>query len=824
MHQAILLMEDDVDVAALLCSVLEERGHEVTALGRVEAARKHMITRVPDMVIVDERLPDGFGFRFIRELRRDGYMEPIIFLAEGALPEHVRKGLTNDLQVSRILQKPVQVHDLLTHLQSVFAEFATGSFAAVGFELPAEDAPTVPGAPLMQSPQALPQGPVQIPLVGGGGGAVEPEQAPVLPSIPTTSASGVARPVQPLMTTSGRFEWPTEPQPGRSTRPSLPAVNPAEHPLAPGEAARTSYDNLLPGQGPQSGTVFTEVARTSFDHLFPKLDDEVIEALSEGTPAPHTGEEQGSELDNLRRGYSERLGQRLDELSYLLQAARLAQGARANVQVAHQAAVAIHGSAGSYGFEVVSEASGRVADALMDLLGRELPADQASIWMRARSALERAVEGLSKAQQETPKPNAGPPPLIGTLAAVFDSSTVRERLEQLGRREPIRVVPLRNTSELARAVAAGNIDVVLVHAHLGGQGDPARVAQKVLSVPGMRKIPVAFQARSADLSDRLAAARSGVGRFLTGNMHRNDLTTLVRDAVGNKSLPQLRVLVATDNDQVAAALLNGLHLNQVEVHRANEPGEVFGELDRVRPHALIVCFANPSISGSELVEALRGAFELRDLVIMLAGRDDPGFRLSAYQAGADDYVPLPIKPIELYQRVRVRVQGRLRDSERFLREPITGLLTPHSFLVSLESHLVRSHRVGHPVSLCLLQIEGFDQLIARFERSIGHWLLGELASRLRRTLRIEDLSAHWQEGEFALALVGTDGASADDVMHRVFEAIVDLDLSLLDPIDPPRLALRYGVAALPNDGTTAHTLFAVARRRLNKAAVHTPTL
>ena len=90
----VLLLEDDAMVRAWGRETLE--GTELRLIGEsptVAATRDLIKRRPPDLLLLDQRLPDGLGTELLRELRREGVATPALILTatiEAGLNEAAR--------------------------------------------------------------------------------------------------------------------------------------------------------------------------------------------------------------------------------------------------------------------------------------------------------------------------------------------------------------------------------------------------------------------------------------------------------------------------------------------------------------------------------------------------------------------------------------------------------------------------------------------------------------------------------------------------------------------------------------------------------------
>jgi len=76
----ILLVEDEPHIAEPLILALNKEGLDPTRVGTISDAREAYKNNTFDLIILDVKLPDGLGFDFCEEIRRNGDSIPIIFL------------------------------------------------------------------------------------------------------------------------------------------------------------------------------------------------------------------------------------------------------------------------------------------------------------------------------------------------------------------------------------------------------------------------------------------------------------------------------------------------------------------------------------------------------------------------------------------------------------------------------------------------------------------------------------------------------------------------------------------------------------------------
>lgn len=65
----ILVIEDEGEMCLLLNLILDDKDHHVSHVKTISAAQQFLQQQQPALVLLDNRLPDGFGFDFIGYLK-----------------------------------------------------------------------------------------------------------------------------------------------------------------------------------------------------------------------------------------------------------------------------------------------------------------------------------------------------------------------------------------------------------------------------------------------------------------------------------------------------------------------------------------------------------------------------------------------------------------------------------------------------------------------------------------------------------------------------------------------------------------------------------
>jgi two-component system, OmpR family, KDP operon response regulator KdpE len=113
----------------------------------------------------------------------------------------------------------------------------------------------------------------------------------------------------------------------------------------------------------------------------------------------------------------------------------------------------------------------------------------------------------------------------------------------------------------------------------------------------------------------------------------------------------LRILVVDDEKAIRGFLKTSLSSCGYSVFEAATGKAAVEEAVDVHPDAIILDLGLPDIDGREVITRIRK--RTKTPIVVLSVRDDPAEKISALDAGADDYLTKPFSTGELLARLRV---------------------------------------------------------------------------------------------------------------------------------------------------------------------------
>jgi two-component system KDP operon response regulator KdpE len=169
------------------------------------------------------------------------------------------------------------------------------------------------------------------------------------------------------------------------------------------------------------------------------------------------------------------------------------------------------------------------------------------------------------------------------------------------------------------------------------------------------------------------------------------------------------VLVVDDDPALVRALTINLRARGYEVHAAATGAGALAVAASHPPHAVVLDLGLPDMDGAEVIAGLRGWTGVP--ILVLSAREDAGEKVTALDAGADDYVVKPFGMDELLARLRAAIR-------RGSPEPAHPVVTTDDFTVDLGAGRVT--REGADVKLTPTEWHLLEVLVRNPGRVVDH--------------------------------------------------------------------------------------------------------
>jgi DNA-binding response OmpR family regulator len=119
----ILIAEDEPDIRELVAFMLRFAGYEVMAAANGEEAVQAATREVPDLVLMDVRMPRMTGYDACRLMKSNPTLRdvPIVFLSAKGQESEIQSGL--EAGAEEYLLKPFSPDELTNRVRSILSKF-----------------------------------------------------------------------------------------------------------------------------------------------------------------------------------------------------------------------------------------------------------------------------------------------------------------------------------------------------------------------------------------------------------------------------------------------------------------------------------------------------------------------------------------------------------------------------------------------------------------------------------------------------------------------------------------------------------------------------
>ena len=269
-----------------------------------------------------------------------------------------------------------------------------------------------------------------------------------------------------------------------------------------------------------------------------------------------------------------------------------------------------------------------------------------------------------------------------------------------------------------------------------------------------------------------------------------------------------RILVVDNDKENVDILVKYLSLEGYSVQNAGDSVAALHRFRAWKPHLILLSVDLENTDSFGLIQKIRTLMaDEYTGVILMSGKMGLDEVKKAVEAGADDYLSLPLRTEDLVARVRAilrlkEIQDSLRRANHRIEElsstdDLTGVMNMRAAYRKGEEEIVRSRRFRKPVSSLLLNLDGFSQINQSYGFAVGSHILQEVAMRVKECLRSIDLMARVGADEFFILLTDTDLASAEFMAERVRDSIQSAPFN--SDKQSVSLTATIGVAGLAHD-------------------------
>jgi diguanylate cyclase (GGDEF)-like protein len=161
---------------------------------------------------------------------------------------------------------------------------------------------------------------------------------------------------------------------------------------------------------------------------------------------------------------------------------------------------------------------------------------------------------------------------------------------------------------------------------------------------------------------------------------------------------------------------------------------------------------------------------------------------------------------------------KLREElrQQAIRDPLTDLFNRRYLEEALPRELYQAQRRQMPLSVVMLDLDGFKQFNDSFGHGPGDALLREFGLALRKHLRRSDISCRYGGDEFLLVMADSSILDTQERLEQLRTSLKSLQIHYGEQV-LGMITLSAGIAQTPEHGTTTAELLHSADEALYAA-------
>ncbi len=202
---------------------------------------------------------------------------------------------------------------------------------------------------------------------------------------------------------------------------------------------------------------------------------------------------------------------------------------------------------------------------------------------------------------------------------------------------------------------------------------------------------------------------------------------------------------------------------------------------RMHPDLILLDVVMPGMDGLETCRQLKQHAATCDIpVIFMSARNDTDDVVAAFEQGAVDYIPKPLRMAEVCARVRTQLHIHTAQTalqHAAMADPLTKIGNRRHFDGFLEQEWQRAIRSAEPLSLLMVDVDHFKLYNDTHGHAAGDAALCAVAKVLQQHApRATDLAARYGGEEFTLLFAETPAPSAAILAEAVRADVAALGL------------------------------------------------
>lgn len=481
-------------------------------------------------------------------------------------------------------------------------------------------------------------------------------------------------------------------------------------------------------------------------------------------------------LSKLRNEYKKNLPDKVNDIITLWKAIQN-QPEQDTITLFHRKAHSLHGTAGTYGFEKLSEWA-----ASLEMLASSFSEDPSKI----NANIEQVDTILTQIQNWSDvedKSISVPPAEIKNdnlsnkcIIYLLDNDNIwinstKAQMSKFG----FDVTVFNDAHKLDDMLKQELPTILVMNINLADEF-LQKTLKSINKNPTFPAVPVLFIATTGDFIQRLQAVRLGGVAYLIKPISIEYLIKKI-DYVFKKTTDQPKVLIIDDEIEVANYIALGLEKVNIKTYVITHSNEIDRALHEFIPDLILLDIYMPDCNGLELAAIIRQQSAYNTIpIIYLSAEEDKAKQLIAMKTGADDFVTKATKSEQLINIILNRVERYKKLSAVMVSDSLTGLYNHSTILKQVEIELLESRRLQNPISIAIVSLDNLKKLNESYGYHIGDQVIVSLSLMLAKNLREGDIIGRYN-GDFLVILPHTSSDIAQSLIDDLRKKFLSLNYS-----------------------------------------------
>ncbi len=541
------------------------------------------------------------------------------------------------------------------------------------------------------------------------------------------------------------------------------------------------------------------------------------------------------QLQQLRDEFAKKLSKRIDEIESGLESLADTASGYNNLTAIYLNIHKLSGSAGTFGFQRITDQSHSIEVVLKEHLKDKTIPDA-----KAKKELLHEVEKLRHLVEVGPDKKLEVLKTDSRLMAtafetnqdqhiyiveddVSQGQEISAQLSYFG----YGITLFIDATQAADAIKSKRPDFLILDMMLP-EGDLAGAdLAKTLTNTSTEPLPIIFISSRTDWESRLAAVRAGAVAYIDKPVDFTLLLDQLDKLARTEQQKPFRVLILDDDVDLTNHYSLILRQAGMDVKSMNQPNEILTLLDSFNPELIIMDLYLEEITGAEVAQVIRQHKTYFSLpIIFLSIESNVDVQMRTLEQG-DDFLQKPISDRHLISTVKTKIERARILGKLMYHDSLTGLLNHITLKLHLETELARCRRLGKELCYVMIDLDGFKQANDKFGHQVGDKVLKSLARLLTDRLRQTDQLGRYGGDEFGVILPDTSLAKAFEIIEEI--RICFFQLQHLSKSELFFLSISVGIASSRDcDQLDAlisaadEALYQAKHNRRNNVSVYSP--